>query len=574
MRFSSGIFLLILAILAASCSKNTINSDPQIPAGERMELRIAINAHEETGTKSSTHGNQINDISIWAYEIIGETIAENATPAGYATATFESAQNGSTAITMSMLRSSTTKKYRFFAVANAERLGQVYKARVNNTEEPLSLGGNPTYKELSTSIFDAGEGDNGIMTTFPTENSPTDMPFTHWVDAEIQGNTQTASITIPIFRPVAKTTLNVKLANAGNNELLIIEQARLYTANNFAVPCQGFMFSNLTANDLNNTSTPSVFGKYEDVLVDQIDNIIYNTGNGYSAFDKVNVKTTASTFTGSSFLYENNHGHTFISGTTSTTSPDGYNYGAYYIKMVYSYGTDTDSDNIIDPQTEKKDSCYIPLPAIIRNRNYKVDLTFNISTGNLSLSYSVVPWETPDDNTQNTEFSYPTFRIWPVKKVSEEEYDYSKPIAQYSSNAEKKEDGAFRFWFSMDSYSGSGATADGSGNRKWTVDLINNNTGANSTKEFSVAVFDADGNKQESNTIEAAGKNYQIRVYPNFTREYSDTTRYADIVITYYASWMGGSDELLINSGGGGTLWSDSGGERYRIRVSQGEDLQ
>ena len=558
-------FFAMLALV--SCSK-TGPAAEEYAEDEKIAIEVRVNASAEVTVKSGdTQGSTIDSLKVWGYEITGG----NTSPAPDALpVVFGKFVGGSG--TIHMLASCVGKTYRFMAVANDALFGKMYKAREHyGAEEPLALNSHLTYKELSTAVFDASSGNDGIFNFFPNGNSPESMPFSHWTDVTIEEST----LPITVFRPVAKTQLFAKLTNA-NDGILLIESASIKSAHNFAVPNEGFLFSSANATDLPNTATtkiPAYWGEYNDLTVSVPDIRLKNNTDGNSIdFVEKEVTRTDDTFIGSTFLYENNNGEEW--STASHTSTDAYDYGAYYMEINYSYGPDSNGDGTIDNETEKRGKNYIPLPATIRNRDYKINATFDISRGLINVAFTVSDWEQTDigsgqsgengsgDDVQDVEFAYPTFEIWPVKTIPDTdpvEYDYSQPVACFNDTGNAAKDAPFQFYFRMQEYD----------DREWTVKIDN-------TENFWIKVEKYDPNNynwttngiDETNT--AKGQLYRISIYPEDNYTGVKTT---NVMITYYASWLGGSDHLLINSGGGGTLWSNSGHERHQILVTQGADI-
>lgn len=558
-------FFAMLALV--SCSKTGPAAEEYVE-DEKIAIEVRVNAGAEVTVKSN-QGNTITSLKVWGYEKTGV----NNPPAPDALPVVFGEFNDDEGI-IHMLASCVGKKYRFMAVANDALFGKMYKAREHyGAEEPLALNSHLTYKELSTAVFDASAGNDGIFKSFPNGNSPESMPFSHWTDVTIEEST----LPITVFRPVAKTQLFAKLTNT-NDGILLIKSASIKSAHNFAVPNEGFLFSSANATDLPNTEDtkiPAYWGEYNDLTVSVPDISLKNNTNGnFIEFGEKEITGTANTFVGSTFLYENNNGEDW--STASHTSTDAYDYGAYYMEINYSYGPDSNGDGTIDNETEKTGKNYIPLPATIRNRDYKINAKFDISRGLINVAFTVSDWEQTDiesgqsgangsgDDVQDVEFAYPTFEIWPVKTIPDTdpvEYDYGQPVACFNDTGNAAKDAPFQFYFRMQEY----------GDREWTVKIDN-------TDDFWIKVEKSLSNDPNGNwttddidqTNTAKGQLYRISIYPNVSYTEVKTT---NVMITYYASWLSGSDHLLINSGGGGTLWSNSGHERHQILVTQGADI-
>ncbi len=577
-------------MLATACSKDDIADNEN-----GNTIKISLVANDEITVKSyDSQGNTINDMTVWAYPITTvafnqqniEVIHDDALPVAFGTT-----ETGNGTMTLNVPPDFQGKKYRFLVIANKEKFGKIYKARTNyGAEIELELNEHLTYKELSTAVFDADASESGIMKSAPGLEAANSMPFTHWSDVTVdQGTTE---IPIPVYRSVAKATFKAKLIEgSGANDLLVIKSVEIKSAHNFHIPQQGFMFS--THTDINNAAAPAIFGEYNDVLVAELVDIPLVKSDVKIQKGANNTLGTVASTTASAFLYENHNGNPWPTGgepSPSSSDPNTYDYGAYYMEISYEYGTDSNLDGTID--SPKSRTNYVPIPPVVRNRSYIVDATFDIRSGNVILSYSVKNWVQNNiednasgangagDDVQNVEFSYPTFEIWPVRTIPDTnpaEYDYSQPLACYNKTGDATKDAPFQFYFKMQSYS----------NKSWTISLADgNDDGTGITEEnnsFSIKVEKSDNNTTTCNwseetivdnkfTKNSAGDLYKISITAKWELDRAATTT-ANVIITYYASWLGGNDHLLINSGGGGTLWSNSGHERHQILVTQGADI-
>ncbi len=583
-------FAVLLAIsTVVSCTKEDPNGAAD-NTEESFAVKVSIDTGAEVTVKSGdTQGSTIKDLKIWAYELSNGTVAPDALPVA-----FDSTESdvAITSHTFYMRTTAVGKTYRFFAIANKSLFGKIYKARegyAGNIE--LKLNAQTTYKELTTGVFDANRDNGGIFKDFPQDASnpnpatPESMPFSHWADITIPDD---GNIEIPVFRPVAKTILNARLKTRSANELLKITSVQIKSARDFHIPNEGFLFSSATSTNLQNTAivkSPQYWGEYNNLTVTN-PTITLKNSDGVTPFLVKNVTSTGENWTsvGSTFLYENNNGENWE--TASLTSPDAYNYGAYYMQIGYSYGIDANSDTEIDDvPTPKQAISYVPLPAIVRNRNYTVNATFDISSGIISITANITLWQQVAGDIQDVEFAYPTFEIWPVKtKIVDGNtvYDYDQPIARYKEDNGDPTYGenAFQFYFRMQRY----GTAELDNIRTWTISLAdaNDNGVADEINSFNIAVekYNTTTDNWEIQTgdytFTAAGELYRISIYPQAALPSPAPTPAptTNVVISYYAAWISGNDHLLINSGGGGTLWSNSGHERHQILVTQGADAE
>lgn len=570
------ILLAFLAIFPACTKNDDITSEKQNDSTATVELKLQVK--DETGTKAESG---LQNVSIWVYDMsLG--LSGDRLPVAY-----KSVSSVNSSVRINIPVADTNKIFRLFAVANYQGLGEIYNVTTNVSSTEMVLNGNLTYNELTTAVFDANQT-GGTSQSYP--GADVTMPYTHWVDATLKANVSTGNasptmLSMVLFRPVAKAELKAKISQEIPNKLFKIESVNI-RPNLIAVPVQGALFSDITTAALDTLRTPSSFGNYSDFRVAISDNPLSNAHtNNYKSFEPVTI-TTASQSVGSTFLYENHHGKLYNAGTTADyTSAAGYDAGAYYMEINYSI-TPTGSDPASSETTTGV--CYIPLPKIVRNNWYNVDATFNVDfAGNLILEYSVANWT---QVKEELEFTYPTFTISAVATItegSETVPDYSQPAMRYNSSfsnnattAPTMAQGAFAFKFEMEP----STVYD----REWTVHLkeytLKNDEwtldpSSEQTDDFTLVVCNKyddniikDTNGNIKHTFIPSGIEYQIRVYPKKAK--GTNVKAAKIYITYPASWLGGqSDELLINAGGGSTLWSDSGGERYAIFVIQGNDI-
>ncbi len=534
---------MVLVLFATSCSKEN-NSSMDIPEEEYVEILLNFDIEAEAIVKSAGWDN-FDTIHVWVYEYVNGVIPEDAHPVGYVFTTLNAA-NTATA-TLQMPAASLGKKFRFFALANPGEFGKIYKARKNysDTEVELHLQAGITYKDLTTAIFDAKGSSEGIMNTYPTAASPSYMPLSHWVDVDTLSTSQ--AVTIPLYRSVAKTEFYAKIKNGITNGLVQITSITIHSAQRYNVPCEGFIFSNWeTING--ETTSPSIFGEYSNVSVEVPEIYLKNSKSGeILTYIYTFCSSNSETLIASNFLYENLFGDL----STDYTSPNNYATGAYYMKIEYTYGTNNGYGFFSgEPKTAVG---YVPLPPIVRNKNYKVTATFDINVdGSVSVSYNVADWA--NGGSTDLDFSYPTFKISAVKNVevnNETVPDYSKPMAYYDATTPDLKGFAFNFNIT--------------GCTQWNAVITNSTDFAMSVKKNSEEKQTGLTSYTESTV--SASNNYIITVYPRNTESTEKTT---NIYISYPAAWLGGAnDELLINSGGGGTLWSDSGGERYMIKITQ-----
>lgn len=574
---------VVMCCVMFSCNKYGLQGDGI--TGE-AEVVLSFTVKDESVTKAAE--NTIKDVKVWAFEMgeNGMPVDADGVAAAYIAAEFTNTNTTET-LTMYIPVSDEEKKYRFFAVANEKSFGHIYRHReFGGAQQKLVLGQDITYDQLSRAVFDATHVASG------TSNAS--MPFTHWTDASLKnGNSNPYAITVPVYRPVAKTEFHAKVVN-GSNYTFKVNSIKLFSSK-IAIPVQGAMFSDYTPDNLSSSTSPSIFGDYSDLEVSAqpVPATLYNSyPTGANPVFTAKEVTETSELIGAASIYENNHGDAYsegFAGETSHydfTSPANYPTGTIYMEIEYSYEEKISGD---DSGTGR---CYLPLPRIVRNNNYKINATFDMKKeGALILAYSVEPWTVQEDTM---EFKYPTIEVSAVKKNSDNTPNYDQPKTQYNAaffkdgipieKAPTVEQGAFAFYFKM-------ADSDIE-TRNWTVHfteytMIDGRWIADEDQgdDFVLAVCDdnaADSKNtvikdeygtQNKLTFHPAGNQYQIRLYPKKTYD-ANCKKAAEIYITYPAEWLGGAaDELLINAGGGGTLWTNSGNERYKIGVIQDTDF-
>ncbi|MBO5920542.1 MAG: hypothetical protein J6Q34_08670 [Bacteroidales bacterium] len=557
-----------LCVVANSCNKEQLQGNGQ---NDTVKVELAFSVGDEQATKATS---TIGNVMVWAFEIDnnGNPVDANGAAAAYVSAEFNNSRT-TEVVGMYIPVFENERHYRFFAVVNKGALGKIYKAHERDEQQLLVLDSHTTYNQLSTAVF--GEFDAVAANTL--------MPFSHWKDATFKkGMDNPATIRIEVFRPVAKSDFYAKTAD-GANYSFYVEQIKLFSSK-IAIPVEGALFSDYTGENLENATSPSIFGDYSGLQVSTQPQpaTLYNSfENNTPIFVKKEI-TESKSLVGWAFIYENNHGDEWSSNYNAGYDPtlaENYPTGSLYLEISYSYSK---LDNGDDSGSGK---CYMPLPRIVRNNNYMINAIFDINKeGALVISYSVQPWT---EVNEQLDFKYPTVEISAVKKHSDGTPDYDQPVTRYNSKffnndsqAPDVDGGAFAFYFKM-------AQSDVA-DRQWTVHhteytLIDGTWVADNEQgdDFILAVCQEDndniikneGTNQNKVTFTPHNILYQIRLYPKKAAS-NGVLKGADIYITYPASWLGGNaDELLINAGGGGTLWSNSGGERYKIRVIQGEDM-
>ena len=532
------------SLLVSSCSKEEVAGD-HTPKFTKVEMSLETRA---TSATSVEQGDKITDVNIWAFEVAADgTVAEQ--PSGWGkrdyTEVYQETPTGAP-VYFELPYSAEAKTYRFVALVNQSAFGNIYKPASTTVQ---TFTPQTTYSELTKAIFKAGmnimEGDPSTIEA---------MPVSHWQDfvigsnqtgftASSDGTPATFVGTMTVYRALAKAQLSAKLSNdSSDNAALKITSATIHVAKDAVVPNQGYVFSGLERID-QSTTGPMAFGEYSDVTKSQIKEEgvqLRGMNNGI-----ITKSSTNNTIIGSTFLFENHRGMAYNADNVSTTSPDGYADGTFYMKIEYEYGQAENGGIAANGKQTGKN--YVPLPPTVRNVLHNVNATFKVDTdGKVTLTYTVADWEDGGEHSLN--FTYPTFSVSAVK-TKDGQPDYSKPTAYY---VDGNNNGAFAFRVDLTAPIGKECTVTAVGG-DFAIGVYKNGTGeALTDNKFTASTSDY----------------YIIKVWPTAAYD-ANTSNTTKIMITHSASWTGASEMLLINAATGGTLWQDSGGDRHAILITQ-----
>ena len=544
------------------------------PDYTRMELSFDMGALKTRAAVSGEQGDKIQDVTVWAYPKFGDVVTD--TPVGWATKHFDGDYADAPIYMELPYDSLNTREYRIVAVLNQDAWGTI--AIEPRPGAPLQvLDEKITYSSLIHTIFRA-DGDMMTNITDATEL----MPVSHWKDftvpvkaTEITG--EDAKMTV--YRALAKTTFNARLASSSSPDAALrITNVEVLTGKGISVPTLGYMFSSINEEALSGITEanpmPQAFGSYSSLTYYMPEITMPLTAAQVPIIAKQAIPDTAPTYTdvGSVFLYENHQGMAY-DGSVSTTDPSGYTGGAYYLMIEYEYGLDNNEDMTPD-ENIKSGVNYVPLPSIVRNRDYQINATFDVQlAGAVKLNYTVKPWVTTEDDGEtqletDLNFTYPTFSIEAIATYDHDNNPltaelpyYGKPTAYYNGN--DLEEGAFQFKLQITAPIQNPA-------KKFT--LTHPGSGFDAKiyrvhKEGSII----NATKIADNEIESHAEDYYIiKIYPTAPYNSSDPATCV-VGITHHASWTGTIEALLINTTMGGPRWADSGTDRHSIIVTQVE---
>lgn len=571
--------VMCASLVGASCSREDIPDVVAEPEYTRVELAFDMGSLQTRADATSEQGDQISDVTVWAYKVTSGTGANaivEQSPVGWGTKTFANTYTSAPLYFELPYSATEAQTFRFVAIVNKDAFGSILKPTTASGQPALTLNETTSYTDLTHAVFQA----DALMKDYPTNDTPAAMPVSHWQDFTIAAGvtdlTGQNAQTMTVYRAVAKTQLNARLANTSSTGAALritsvtIKAASGGSASGYAIPSQGFMFSDIA--DLKGTAamnpTPSAFGDYQDV-VKAVPNISLKNraalGDGEATFTSTAVTENYNTI-GSAFLYENHHTTT---GSPSTTSPDAYTIGTYYMEIQYEYGqaasdsSDTNGDDIVDA-TYKTATNYVPLPSVVRNRDYQVNATFEVNlAGAVQLAYEVVDWTNGD--TTNLDFSYPTFTVEAAETDQQGKPVYKTPEAYFTGT--DNDTGAFTFKLTI--------TGPLNTEKKYTITHMDN--GGN----FDIKAYKVENNNPtnppevDNNTTyitASTDHHYLIKVYPTdpMPTDEGAPAPTCSVGITHTASWTGTSEYLLINIGEhNGRKWPNSGDDNHLITVTQ-----
>lgn len=568
------------ALLNLACSREDA-PEGSVPDYTRVELALDMGAMTRATATGDEANDVIEDVTVWAYEVEsgeGASAVVKETPSGWATRRYD----GKSPLYIELpYDANAAHTYRFVAVLNKERFGNIYKPE-SNTPQPLEE--RTHYTDLTHAVFqtDALIGYTAEETGIAPTADGAVVPMSHWQDVTIPAKTESLTggeATITVYRALAKTQFSARLDKRSSaNAALKIKSVTVHSASGgataYKVARQGFLVSALSTSDHSATNPlPKAFGGYRDLATEVPEIGLINTA-GNKALDVYVTQRQpesddyAYDFVGSTFLYENHHTMANIN-SASTTSHADYAAGIYYMEVQYEYGEL--QDQTIKEDTKKTAVNYVPLPSIVRNRDYRVKATFDVQlAGGVNIDYEIVDWE--DGGTDVLDFTYPTFT---VEAVATYDHDgngstpkvpyYGKPTAYYNNT--QPEEGAFAFYLQITS------PISTSHEPQKTFNLTTAENGEWETKVYKVHTDEHDITTQteiQPNEIVADENDYYIiKVYPTASMQNNGNDSSCRVAITHTASWTGVTSGLLINTTTGGTRWADSGDDRHSIVVTQ-----
>lgn len=343
-------------------------------------------------TSSQQQGDRIEDVMIWAFrcKLDDATGQPSEVQEGPATGwryqqNLNTYQNISLHVELPICDGE--QDYIIIAVLNTKAFGALSK----------TLGGNTTYNDLVSTVFDANKG-AAFWQTYPDDSglTPQLMPISNWKTMTIKStNTHPDNcyhLTMPVYRAVAKAQLYM---NTSSDKFAVkVTDAKVISSR---APVNGGVFTgnaktvdgangekSMQGNSDEAATTPNPLGTLTNSAVEKQ---MWNTAT--NAWSNVTVSAVAAngdvndpyTWVGSTFLYENGAALTETGYDTLPTSN-----GGYYMQVKY--------DVTVSGKTESHTK-YVPLPATVRNHDYTVKATVEQAVnGHLVINYVVTEWET------------------------------------------------------------------------------------------------------------------------------------------------------------------------------------
>ena len=366
-RFIYIISIVCLAMMFASCVKEESHS--------MTDVSLMVNL-SRAGSTSEQQGDQIEEAMVWAFQINGAQISDNA--AGWRRATFSNTYtNVSVHVDLPMCGNGGAD-YLLVAVVNPAKFGAI----TNPDGTPLTLDGATTYPQLINARFaNVAGGSTPILGSVAegTPGEPALMPISHWenvsvTSADLHSATPHKLVDMSVFRAVAKTQFLIAKTSAFDLKVTAL------TLHSGKMPQNGLLLSSLSKEQLltENTS-PAWFNNNTPTYASATSAHAFAIADGGKAVDKILAAATVNvvdyTLAGACTVAETSEACTFVDNAKSAPAGNGY-----YYEIKYQVGAGAE-------QTR-----YVALPAIARNHDYQVRALVN-GEGGIEVSYTVKDWE-------------------------------------------------------------------------------------------------------------------------------------------------------------------------------------
>ena len=399
------VYLLLTAICLTALT-GCIKVEPYTLETATLEVNLTRAEGDTTDdTTNSTEdsklkqGNGIKDVMVWAFQVSESGIVTDKAVGWRQVSDVNTYQ--SVAVDVPLPVCNDQQWYMLVAVINTAEFGTA------------TFSSSTTYSQLKTMTFDASSRD--FWKSYPNDSAltPEDMPVSNWAKFLLKStNThhqnQCYKLDLPVYRAVAKTQLSVSKTN--NDFGLEITNV---TVNAGSAPTKGFVLSATTENrtganqedaQIGNPTLategvviPTWYSSFDTADMTSFSKQLRNTsakGDETTTYSFSSVSLPKPTeegpnpqsedvWAGSLFLYENAADgrvadYANYDYKTNPASKTDYN-NHYYLAVDYKI------DGAQQP------TGYVPLPAVVRNHDYNVDLTVDAG-GELTLKIDVLDW--------------------------------------------------------------------------------------------------------------------------------------------------------------------------------------
>ena len=399
------VYLLITAICLTALT-GCIKEEPYTL--ETATLQVNLTRGEGDANFGPQHqGNGIKDVMIWAFQVSESgTVTDKAV--GWRQVSDVNTYQ-SVAVDVPLPVCNDQQWYMLVAVINTAEFGTA------------TFSSSTTYSQLRAMTFDASSRD--FWKSYPNDSAltPEDMPVSNWAKFLLKStNThhqnQCYKLDLPVYRAVAKTQLSVSKTN--NDFGLEITNV---TVNAGSAPTKGFVLSATTQTRTGANQETAQIGNptlategvviptwYSSFATADMTSFLKQLRNTSAKGDETTTYSFSSVslpkptegvpnpayedvWAGSLFLYENAADgrvadYANYDYKTNPASKTDYN-NHYYLAVDYKI------DGAQQP------TGYVPLPAVVRNHDYNVDLTVDAG-GKMVLTLKVKQW-TPVSEVHN-----------------------------------------------------------------------------------------------------------------------------------------------------------------------------
>ena len=395
------VYLLLTAICLAALT-GCIKEEPYTLETATLEVNLTRAEGDTTESEGSKEqGDGIKDVMVWAFQCDanGDVAKEQQTATGWRyVSNVNTYQSVSVHVPLPVCNDQ--QWYMLVAVLNTSEFGTTFNSST-------------TYNQLKAMTFDASS--RTFWQSYPNDAdlAPEDMPVSNWAkfllkNTNTHANNQCYTLNMPVYRAVAKTQLFV--SKKSNDFALEITGASVHAG---SAPTKGFVLSATAENRTGANGEAAQIGNptlategvviptwYSSFVTADMTSFLKQLRNTSAKSDETTTYSFSSVslpkpteegpnpqsedvWAGSLFLYENAADgrvadYANYDYKTNPASKTDYN-NHYYLAVDYKI------DGAQQP------TGYVPLPAVVRNHDYNVDLTVDAG-GELTLKIDVLDW--------------------------------------------------------------------------------------------------------------------------------------------------------------------------------------